>query len=167
MYKLFISAVVAISAMTWHPAAITEQLLVPTEKVKRAVDLVPEAGEKDEQAAKEVLGYLLQGYAIPLSIHASCKSVGMDFHDKTIGDFTSGMLSQFVYAKGANSRNWITASCKNASASSIKKSVRDCEITFHQALLDEETLWAWGFKFSAIKHSKNIIRNSLRCNVAG
>ena len=71
MYKLFISAAVAISTMTWHPAAITEQLLVPTEKVKRAVDLVPEAGEKDEQAAKEALRYLLKGYAIPLSIHSS------------------------------------------------------------------------------------------------
>ena len=91
----------------------------------------------------------------------------MEFSDKTIGDFTNGMLSQFVYAKGTNSKNWITGVCRDAKNTSKKKLIRDCEINFHQARLDEEVLWAWGFKFSAEKRSGSIIRSTLVCVTAG
>lgn len=135
-------------------------------------DIVPiegrlhEATEVDERTAKEALQYLLHNHAIPLSIHSSCSNVGMR-GDKTIGDFTSGMLSQFVYVKGENSKNWISASCKNNPQSLKADPVRDCEITFHQARLEENVLWGWGFRFSAKKNSSTIIKKTMLCMVAG
>ena len=125
-----------------------------------------EGTEEDERAAKEALRYLLRSYAIPLTVNASCSTVGMR-GDRTIGDFTIGMLSQFVYVKGENAKNWISASCKNSPKYSKTYPVRDCEITFHQARLEENVLWGWGFKFSAKQNSESIIKHTLMCRVAG
>ena len=132
-----------------------------------AEDLVPEANEVNEKFVKEALGYLLNSHKIPLTVNSSCETVGMDFTDKTIGDFTSGMLSQFVYAKGENSKNWISGVCRDGHRTSKIKPIRDCEITFHQARLEEEVLWSWGFKFSADKRNSTIIRSTLQCVAAG
>ena len=127
---------------------------------------IQEGTEEGERAAKEALRYLLRSNAIPLTVNASCSTVGMR-GDRTIGDFTGGMLSQFVYVKGENAKNWISASCKNSPQYSKTNPVRDCEITFHQARLEENVLWAWGFRFSAKVRSNEIIQSTLLCAVAG
>lgn len=152
-------AVLTCSTVTWAGSAEEEQI-VPIE------DRLREATEEDERAAKEAFGYLLSNHAIPLKVNPSCSGVGVR-GDQTIGDFTSGMLSQFVYVKGENSKNWISASCKNHPKSSKTEPVRDCEINFHQARLEENVLWGWGFRFSANKNSRTIIRKTLLCRVAG
>lgn len=160
-------AIALLAVFAWQQAAIAEPVAAIPERLKQVEEIVPDASQNDEQAAKEALRYLLHGHTIPLTVNASCKTVGMDFSDKTIGDFMSGMLSQFVYAKGANSKNWITASCRKSPKSSKTDPIRDCEITFHQARLEEETLWAWGFKFSARKRHNTIIQSTLQCLTAG
>ena len=167
MNKSHLPAIAFLAMFAWQQVAIAEPVSAQTERMKQAEDIVPNATQEDEKATKEALRYLLRGNAIPLTVNESCKTVGMDFSDKTIGDFVSGMLSQFVYAKGANSKNWITASCRNSPKSSKIEPIRDCEITFHQARLEEETLWAWGFRFSAKARSKDIIQSTLLCVVAG
>lgn len=167
MSKARISGVTLLAVLVLQHTAIAEPVVPLPSRQKQAEDLVPDASQKDEQAAKEALRYLLRGHAIPLTVNPSCKTVGMDFSDKTIGDFTSGMLSQFVYAKGTNAKNWISASCRNNPKSSPTEPIRDCEITFHQARLEEETLWAWGFKFSAKKRHDSIIQSTLQCLTAG
>ena len=167
MSKARISGVTLLAILVWQHAAIAEPVAPLPSQLKQVEDIVPDASQKDEQAAKEALRYLLHSHAIPLTVNASCKTVGMDFSDKTIGDFTSGMLSQFVYAKGSNAKNWISASCRNNPKSSKAEPIRDCEVTFHQARLEEETLWAWGFKFSAKKRHGAIIQSTLQCLTAG
>ncbi len=156
---IFLGAVVFFCNSAWA-AATDDAEIVPIEA--RLI----EGTEEDERAAKEALRYLLRNSAIPLTVNSTCKTVGMR-GDKTIGDFTSGMLAQFVYVKGKNAKNWISASCKSNPKSSKTDPVRDCELTFHQARLEEEILWGWGFKFSANKNSGIIMRKTLMCMVAG
>jgi hypothetical protein len=144
---------------TWAESRVDAQI-VPIES------RIQEGAEEDERAAKEALMYLMQSHAIPLAVNASCSNVGVR-GDVNIGDFTSGMLSQFVYVKGENAKNWIRATCKNNPKSSKVAPMRDCEITFHQARLEENVLWGWGFRFSANKNSRTIIRKTLFCMVSG
>lgn len=152
-------AALACSQATWAESKVDAQIVPIESRIK-------EGTEDDERAAKEALRYLLHSYAIPLTVNASCSTVGMR-GDRTIGDFTSGMLSQFVYVKGENAKNWISASCKNGFKYSKTNRVRDCEITFHQGRLEENVLWGWGFRFSAKQNSGSIIKHSLLCRVAG
>lgn len=152
-------AVFSFSSAAWA-LSTGETRIVPIES------RIQEGTEEDERAAKEALRYLLRSYAIPLTVNASCSTVGMR-GDRTIGDFTSGMLSQFVYVKGENAKNWISASCKNSLKYSKTNPVRDCEITFHQARLEENVLWGWGFRFSAKQNSGSIVKDTLMCVVAG
>ena len=156
---LFLLMALACSHVTWAGSKLDAEI-VPIES------RIQEGTEDDERAAKEALRYLLRSYAIPLTVNASCSTVGMR-GDRTIGDFTSGMLSQFVYVKGENAKNWISASCKNSLKYSKTNPVRDCEITFHQARLEENVLWGWGFRFSAKQNSGSIVKDTLMCVVAG
>ena len=149
----------ACSHVTWAGSKLDAEI-VPIES------RIQEGTEEDERAAKEALQYLMQSRAIPLTVNASCSNVGVR-GDVNIGDFTGGMLSQFVYVKGENAKNWISASCKDNPKSSKLTPIRDCEITFHQARLEENVLWGWGFKFSAEKNSRTIIRKTLLCAVSG
>ncbi len=156
---IFLGAVIFLSIPAWAESRVDAQI-VPIES------RIQEGAEEDERAAKEALQYLLRSHAIPLAVNASCSNVGMR-GDVNIGDFTSGMLSQFVYVKGENAKNWISATCKNNPRFSKAAPIRDCEITFHQARLEENVLWGWGFKFSADKNSRAIIRKTLSCMVSG
>lgn len=160
MKKAFFLLLVLVgSQAAWAESEVGAQIVPIESRIK-------EGTEEDERAAKEALRYLQHSYAIPLTVNTSCSTVGMR-GDRTIGDFTSGMLSQFVYVKGENAKNWISASCKDSPKSSRVKPIRDCEITFHQARLEENVLWGWGFKFSAEKNSRTIIRKTLLCAVSG
>ena len=165
--KMFVLiSLVVFSFTSWQPT-LAQSSASQTERTKQADDLVPIANEEHELFVKEALRYLQYGHTIPLSVNASCATVGMEFTDKTIGDFTSGMLSQFVYAKGANSKNWITGVCKDSKNSTKKKPIRDCELYFHQARLNEDILWSWGFRFSADQRTGAVNRSSLICVAPG
>ena len=122
--KRLIIISLAVLAITNSHAILADANVPPTEGIKQAEDLVPEANEINEKLVKEALRYLLHSHIIPLTVNSSCETVGMDFTDKTIGDFTSGMLSQFVYAKGANSKNWISGVCRDGHRTSKIKSIR-------------------------------------------
>ena len=107
---------------------------------------------------KDVIEAVLASHAVPLSAHSSCKNVGTDADDKTIGAYLSGFLSEL---EKPEDRNSITTRITEADA----KAVWRCELMIRHAAGDDE--WGWGVRFDIRQSDGKVIPESFVCLGAG
>ena len=69
MRRILISSLTVLALIAWHHAVGADISAPKIDRIKQAEDLVPEASQKDEFAAKEALRYLLHSHTIPLSVN--------------------------------------------------------------------------------------------------
>ena len=69
----------------------TQQLRKESSIIDRTSERVrPNLGRSGKPEARDVIYMVMQNYDVPLNIHESCENMGVDFEDKTIGEFLSG-----------------------------------------------------------------------------
>ncbi|HYI93740.1 MAG TPA: hypothetical protein VEX68_09375 [Bryobacteraceae bacterium] len=107
---------------------------------------------------KDVIEAVLASYAVPLSTHSSCKDIGTDADDKTIGAYLSGFLSEL---EKPEDRNSIATSIAEADG----KSVWRCELIIRHAAGDDE--WGWGVRFDIRQSDGQVVPESFVCLGAG
>lgn len=115
----------------------------------------------DAPTAKQVVQAVLRNQDVPLTVHSSCRNVGSEPGDATIGDFLSGFLAE---QNDAQSGNAIQASCKPAKGKQ-GAGLWDCELQLRHA--KGEDVWTWGVAFAMRGKDRAAIRTSFRCLGAG
>lgn len=117
----------------------------------------PAKGKAEVPSAKDAIRLLINNHDISLSVDASCKGVGTQPADQTIGDYISGFL-----AAQNTGKNGITAGCKPAPDSTDRW---QCSVELHHS--EGEDVWTWGVDFGVRKADRTVIRESVRCTGAG
>jgi hypothetical protein len=107
---------------------------------------------------KDVIEAVLASYAVPLSTHSSCKNVGTDVDDKTIGAYLSGFLAEL---EKPGDRNSIATRVTEAD----NKTLWRCELMIRHAAGDDE--WGWGVRFDIRQSDGKVIPESFVCLGAG
>ena len=120
----------------------------------RAADLQ----KSQKPASKQAIYLLLENSSAPLSVDSSCKHVGSNWTDKTIGQYVAGLMAEQV----SPGTNWIEASCSTPDR--IPEAAWTCEVTFLRQ--DNEDRWRWGVKFSLDSRGQ-VMPKSFRCIGAG
>jgi hypothetical protein len=111
--------------------------------------------ERTPPTAKDALLFLIRSHDVRLSVHPSCKGVGTDFQDNTIGEYISGFWAEQVEADG---KNWVEAGCREGEK---PKAPWSCRIILHRMAGEEQ--WGWGVSFSVRKSDRAVLRESFRC----
>jgi hypothetical protein len=107
---------------------------------------------------KDIIEAVLASYALPLTVHPSCKDVGTDADDKSIGAYLSGFLAEL---EKPEDRNWIATRITEADS----KTVWRCELILRHAAGDDE--WGWGVRFDIRKSDGRVVPESFVCLGAG
>lgn len=105
---------------------------------------------------KTILAVLMENLDVPLKNAAHCDGVGIDEHDRTIGDYLSGFWS---FHTNKQSKNWLEIN--------VTKSVKNlylAKVMIYQKNAEES--WGWGVSFELDSHKK-IRRDSFTCLGAG
>jgi hypothetical protein len=105
---------------------------------------------------KDVIDALLASSQVPLAVDPSCRSVGTEPTDKTIGRYLSGFLAELANAEA-----------KNAIETTIEAqgAVWVCRVMIRHAL--GEDIWRWGVQFSVRQQDGQVLPDSFRCLGAG
>lgn len=107
---------------------------------------------------KEILYILMQNYDVPLSVDSSCKNVGTDRQDKTIGEFISGF---WAYHVETASKNWIKVQSRPLERKRCEAKV---EIYGENG---EEVIGGWGVSFIIKNANHKADRTSFKCLGSG
>jgi len=105
---------------------------------------------------KTILAILMANLDIPLKNAAHCDGVGIDEHDRTIGDYLSGFWSFHTNKK---SKNWL-----EINATKSAKNLYLAKLMIYQK--NEGESWGWGVSFE-LDSNKKVNRNSFTCLGAG
>jgi hypothetical protein len=107
--------------------------------------------------SKDLIEAALRSSDVPLSVDPSCKNVGSDFDDKTIGRYVSGLLAQQSEPKGSN---WIQTTAESVRDGS-GVDVWQCRIMIRH--VDGDDRWGWGVQFSVRQRDGFVLRDSFKC----
>ena len=107
---------------------------------------------------KDVIEAVLASYAVPLGVHSSCKDIGTNVDDKTIGAYLSGFLAEL---EKPEDRNSIATRITEADG----KAVWRCELMIRHAAGDDE--WGWGVRFDIRQSDGKVVPESFVCLGAG
>ena len=108
---------------------------------------------------KQIIRALLTIQDVKLSLSKSCKDVGSEFSDSTIGDYVSGLLAQLNEDGG---KNWVAASC---SKSLSARQSWDCKVSIGREAGEE--VWVRGVDFRLEADRISVVKNSIQCTGAG
>lgn len=107
---------------------------------------------------KEILYILMQNHDVPLSVDSSCKNVGTEIEDKTIGEFISGF---WAYHVETTSKNWIKVQSRSLDR-------RRCEAMVKiYGENGEEVIGGWGVSFIINNANHKADRTSFKCLGSG
>jgi hypothetical protein len=109
--------------------------------------------------AKQIIRALLTIQDVRLSLNNSCKNVGGEFSDLTIGDYVSGLLAELNKDEG---KNWIEASCRK---SSTGRQSSDCKVSIGRQAGEE--VWVRGVDFRLKADHLSVVKASIQCTGAG
>ena len=104
---------------------------------------------------------LLANQQIPLTTDASCKDIGTQPSDKTLGDYLSGFLASQDRGSGGN---WIEATGSPDQAADGSRVWKSHVVLHHAA---GEDVWGWGVSYTMKGTDHTIIPGSIQCTGAG
>lgn len=115
-------------------------------------------GESGALNAKQVITKALSLYSAKLSAHPTCKTVGIEIGDQTIGDYIAGLLGEQINDDG---KNWVEASCDKK----VDKQFWQCRVEFGRQAGEEE--WIRGLNFLIKSGDGQVVERSITCTGAG
>ncbi len=107
---------------------------------------------------KEVVVMVMQNADVLLSVDSSCKGVGSDFTDSTIGQFLSSFLQ---YYTDTSAKNSISIQVVKGDNPEIKQD--HWKATFMINGQTEGENWRWGISFVLLDSNHHVIDSSFRC----
>jgi hypothetical protein len=110
---------------------------------------------------KDIVEAALASGSVPLTVSPSCKNVGTESSDATIGRYLAGFLTQLSPQSG---KNWIDAS-EEPGISMNGEPVWVCQLIVRH--VDGDDRWGWGFRFQVRQSDGLVLRNSFNCTGAG
>lgn len=108
----------------------------------------------DPATARAALRGALGLRDVPLQVHPSCRDVGSDAADRTLGDYLAGQLAAMD-----RPANTVAAACTAGTGGR-----QSCSVWFRHR--SEEERWAWGLSFELDPRGRPLAR-TLRCLGAG
>lgn len=107
---------------------------------------------------KEILYILMKNHDVPLSVDPSCKNVGTEREDKTIGEFISGFWAYHVESTG---KNWIKVQSRSLDR-------KRCEATVKiYGENGDDVIGGWGVSFIINSANHKADRTSFKCLGSG
>jgi hypothetical protein len=120
----------------------------------------PHVVKHQPPSRKDVIGAVLASQSLSLTVHSSCKGVGTDRADTTIGEYLSGFLAEFA----SGGRNWLDTNVAEAQGDDSAPVWRAELIVRHA---DSEDEWGWGVRFDVRRDTGVVDPSSFRCIGAG
>jgi hypothetical protein len=108
--------------------------------------------------SKDVIEAVLAHSQLPLT-DPSCKAVGTEPADKTIGRYLAGFLAEL---SNQDARNAVTTSIESLSEAG---EVYLCRFMIRH--VQGEDVWSWGVEFAVRKSDGAVVADSFRCIGAG
>ncbi|HWO14447.1 MAG TPA: hypothetical protein VNN80_33305 [Polyangiaceae bacterium] len=105
--------------------------------------------------SKDVIDAALQSHGVPLSVHDSCRNVGTEPTDTTLGRYMSGFIAELDPESG---KNGIVTSVNATDGGWV------CRLTIQHRAGDD--VWSWGVEFEVGKDGV-VKPASYRCIGAG
>jgi hypothetical protein len=123
----------------------------------RSAPAPPAATDTQAPGAKQAIRALLAINDVPLTTNDSCRSVGSEFSDTTIGDYVAGLMADMV-ATSQSGRNTVAADCRAAAP-------RNWQCTVELGRRDGENEWVRGVEFRLA--DGRVAADSVRCTGGG
>jgi hypothetical protein len=114
----------------------------------------PPATQGPQQAIRAVLRL----HDVPLTVHESCRNVGSQFGDDTIGDYVAGLIAEQTRTSPGG-RNAVSASCQPSDTAGAYR----CSVELAKQDGDDE--WARGLEFTTT--GGQVDTGSIRCTGGG
>lgn len=110
---------------------------------------------------KDIVEAAIASGWLPLSVSPTCKNVGTEPSDATIGRYLAGFLAELSPESG---KNGIETSLQDAT-SAQGESVWVCQLTIRH--VDGDDRWGWGVRFQVRKADGIVLQDSFICTGAG
>lgn len=116
-------------------------------------------------SAKQILRVLLANGAVPLSTDPSCRGVGSEPSDATLGDYVSGLLANFAATGAGEAKNSIVVSAKPVRLPTGEQRW-ECHVEFVH--VPGEDPFRYGVLFQMQRQNgDSLIRGTVRCTGGG
>ncbi|MFO1304750.1 MAG: hypothetical protein U1F54_13540 [Burkholderiales bacterium] len=111
--------------------------------------------------AKDVIDAVLASAHVPLSVSPTCRNVGTEPADRTLGRYLAGFMAGM---SRESDRNWIETHVEPGPASD-REPVWICRMTLRHA--DDRDLWGWGVLFRVRQRDGRVLEDSFVCTGSG
>jgi hypothetical protein len=111
--------------------------------------------------AKDVIDAAIESGTVPLSVSATCTSVGTEPTDATIGRYLAGFLAEL---SSPDKKNWIETKI-DTGWSRAGDPVSICTLVIRHE--DGDDRWGWGVRFQIRSTDGLVLNDSFTCVGAG
>jgi hypothetical protein len=112
-------------------------------------------------SAKDIIDAVIASGGVALSVSPTCKSVGTEPSDATIGRYLAGFMAEL---SSPEKKNWIETQVEPGTAVSGEP-VSICRLTLRH--VDGDDRWGWGVQFHVRTSDGLVLANSFTCTGAG
>jgi hypothetical protein len=112
-------------------------------------------------SAKDVIDAAIASGSVRLSVSPTCKNVGTEPSDATIGRYLAGFLAELSSPK---KKNWVETKVEPG-RSVDGEPVSICTLTLRHE--DGDDRWGWGVRFHVRTSDGLVLTNSFTCTGAG
>jgi hypothetical protein len=111
--------------------------------------------------AKDIIDAVIASGSVALSVSPTCKSVGTEPSDATIGRYLAGFMAEL---SSPEKKNWIETRVESGT-SAAGQPVSICTLTLRH--LDGDDRWGWGVQFHVRNSDGLVLADSFTCTGAG
>ena len=112
-------------------------------------------------APKDVIDAAIASGDVPLSVSSTCRNVGTEPSDATIGRYLAGFLAEM---SSPDKKNWIETSIEPGTSDAGEPG-SICTLTLRHE--DGDDRWGWGLRFFVRSSDGLVLAHSFKCVGAG
>jgi len=112
-------------------------------------------------SAKDVIDAVIASGSVALSVSPTCRNVGTEPSDATIGRYLAGFMAEL---SSPEKKNWIETQIEPGTAASGEP-VSICRLTLRH--VDGDDRWGWGVQFLVRTSDGLVLADSFTCTGAG
>ncbi|MFO1313009.1 MAG: hypothetical protein U1F41_13190 [Burkholderiales bacterium] len=111
--------------------------------------------------SKDVIDAVLASAAVPLAVSPTCRNVGTEPADRTLGRYLAGFMAAM---SRESDRNWIETRVEPGPAAD-REPVWVCRMTLRHA--DDRDRWGWGVMFHVRQRDGRVLDHTFVCTGSG
>jgi hypothetical protein len=112
-------------------------------------------------SAKDIIDAVIASGGVALSVSPTCRNVGTEPSDATIGRYLAGFMAEL---SSPEKKNWIETQVEPGTAASGEP-VSICRLTLRH--VDGDDRWGWGVQFHVRTSDGLVLAGSFTCTGAG